>query len=506
MIDLLTFMMGATLFASNVQDTLPVPVLTLPAVEVSRARALLDARRRLPTAFVTDLPAGVSNRAMESTAELLASTASVRIVQYGGLGAFSTVSLRGAPPGQVTVYLDGAPLTSAAHGVVDVSDLPSSMLERIEVYRGMSPLSLGAATPGGAVNLVTSDAGGVRSLRVATGSFGTAEARGTLAATRGPWAAFAHLGYQGSRGDFAYFDDNGTPQNPGDDSTSTRRNARFDAIATLARVGWKPRAGVRVTLLGDAFHKAQGMPGLGAVPALHPRLSFQRQRVSLESALAPLAAAPGLTLRGDVQRERSRFRDTEGELGLGRQETDERFRHGGVGGELATPAAWTRVLFSTGGSLRWERAEPSAITQGLPVPPPSTRITRSAFVTLRWLPLHDALTLHAGRRWNRQEDHLRSSGVGGAITARDGVRELDSPQLGTRLLLARGFEMRANWSRSQRAPDFLELFGNQGSVLGNPSLQPERGGTGNPCVIADGSARSHRSDPPVLKRTRVHAA
>ncbi|MEO7866836.1 MAG: TonB-dependent receptor, partial [Candidatus Eisenbacteria bacterium] len=108
-------------------------------------------------------------------------------------------------------------------------------------------------------------------------------------------------------------------------------------------------------------------------------------------------------------------------------------------------------------------------------PPPSTRITRSAFVTLRWLPLHDALTLHAGRRWDRQEDHLRSSGVGGAITARDGVRELDSPQFGTRVLLTHGFEMRANWSRSQRAPDFLELFGNQGSVLGNPSLQPERG-------------------------------
>ena len=101
----------------------------------------------------------------------------MRIVQYGGLGAFSTVSLRGAPPGQVAVYLDGAPLTSAAHGTVDVSDLPSGMVERIEVYRGMSPLGLGAATPGGAVNLVTSDAARVRTLRVAGGSFGTSEVR-----------------------------------------------------------------------------------------------------------------------------------------------------------------------------------------------------------------------------------------------------------------------------------------------------------------------------------------
>lgn len=70
---------------------------------------------------------------------------------------------------------------------------------------------------------------------------------------------------------------------------------------------------------------------------------------------------------------------------------------------------------------------------------------------------------------------MRSSGVGGVITQRDAVRELNGPQLGTRLALPYGVEFRANWSRSQRAPDFLELFGNQGSVLGNAALQPERG-------------------------------
>ena len=477
MIESVILILGAAILASaeSPRDSLPAPVVTLPAVEVSRERALLDARRRLPTAFVSDLRANASNRAIESTAELLASSASVRIVQYGGLGAFSTVSLRGAPPGQVAVYLDGAPLTSAAHGTVDVSDLPSGVVERIEVYRGMSPLGLGAATPGGAVNLVTSDVARVRTLRAAGGSFGTSELRGTFAESRGPLALFAHTGYQGSAGDFRYFDDNGTPQNVTDDSTSTRRNARFDALASLARLAWTPRPGVRLSLLGDLFHKAQGMPGLGATPALHPRLSFQRQRLAWESQLAPFATLPSLALRADLQRERSRFRDTDGELGLGRQQTDERFGHGGASAEWLTPATWTRVLASAGGAYREERAEPSAITQGLPVPPQSQRIARSAFVTLRVLPFGDALTLHAGRRWDRQEDHLRSSGVGGGITRRDVVRELDSPQIGVRLVLPRGLELRANWVRSGRAPDFLELFGNQGSVLGNAALQPERG-------------------------------
>ena len=67
---------------------------------------------------------GSSGRALETMSDVLAEAAGVRVLQYGGLGAFSTVSLRGAPAGQVAVYLDGAPLTSAAHGVVNLADLP----------------------------------------------------------------------------------------------------------------------------------------------------------------------------------------------------------------------------------------------------------------------------------------------------------------------------------------------------------------------------------------------
>jgi iron complex outermembrane receptor protein len=42
-----------------------------------------------------------------------------------------------------------------------------------------------------------------------------------------------------------------------------------------------------------------------------------------------------------------------------------------------------------------------------------------------------------------------------------------------RLAPGAGVELRANWARASRAPDFLELFGQQGSVLGNAALRPE---------------------------------
>jgi iron complex outermembrane receptor protein len=95
-------------------------VHVVPGVRIERDR--LETRGRLPTAFVTELDAADAPRL--GLAELLTRAAGVRVQQYGGLGAFSTVSLRGAPAGQVTVLLDGVPLASAAHGAANLADLP----------------------------------------------------------------------------------------------------------------------------------------------------------------------------------------------------------------------------------------------------------------------------------------------------------------------------------------------------------------------------------------------
>ncbi len=456
-------------------DSLPRPVATLPAIEVRRERARLDARRRLPTASVTDLPAGASNRAIESLSEVLSAAAGVRVTQYGGLGSFSTLSLRGAPAGQVSVFLDGVPLTSAAHGVVNLADLPVTAVERVEVYRGLAPLGFGSATPGGAVNLVTAGAPRLANARAAYGSFGTAETRATWGDHRGAFAWLAHAGWQGSGGDFRFFDDNDTRYNTADDEWTTRRNSRYDAGTALGRVVWSPRGDLSFTARGELFRKAQGVPGRGANQAPNPRLAFARDLGALEAALAPATARPGVTLRAHAQRERSRFRDREGELGLGVQDTDDGFLDRGLGAEVASPAGWRWLTASAGLAARREDARPSPPTLGLPTPPPSRRETSSAHAGFELHLADDVLLVHAARRWDRQHDRLRATLVAGQPYALDQARVLNSPQAGARLRLSRGFEARANWTKSSRAPEFLELFGNQGDVLGNPKLVPERG-------------------------------
>ena len=86
--------------------------------------------------------------------------------------------MRGASSGQMRIYFDDVPLTRARSETVNLADLPLEPLAKIEVYRGTTPLSLGASALGGVINLVTKDPGPAPevSFLAGGGSFGTRQA------------------------------------------------------------------------------------------------------------------------------------------------------------------------------------------------------------------------------------------------------------------------------------------------------------------------------------------
>ena len=70
--------------------------------------------------------------------------------------------------------MDGVPLNIAAGGGVDISTLPIGDVERVEVYRGSSPLAFGQSAMGGIVSITTRTPGETRGARAPVpGSFGT---------------------------------------------------------------------------------------------------------------------------------------------------------------------------------------------------------------------------------------------------------------------------------------------------------------------------------------------
>ncbi len=94
-------------------------------------------------------------------AELMNRAPGIRIRQSGGLGNAVDVSVNGFQGNSVQYFRDGIPLEYLGGGY-GINNVPLNLLERVEVYKGVVPVSIGGDALGGAVNLVSSRQAGTR--------------------------------------------------------------------------------------------------------------------------------------------------------------------------------------------------------------------------------------------------------------------------------------------------------------------------------------------------------
>lgn len=108
-----------------------------------------------------------------SLIELMNRSAGIRIRQTGGLGSDASLSVNGFQGKSVKYFKDGIPMDYLGAGY-GLSTVPVNMLERVEVYKGVLPVNLGADALGGAVNMVSRyDGNRYMAVSYEAGSFNT---------------------------------------------------------------------------------------------------------------------------------------------------------------------------------------------------------------------------------------------------------------------------------------------------------------------------------------------
>lgn len=85
---------------------------------------------------------------------LLDRISGIKIREEGGLGSAVAINLNGFTGKHVKVFVDGVPLEGAATNY-GFHQLPLSITQHIEVYKGVVPVAYGADALGGAINIVT---------------------------------------------------------------------------------------------------------------------------------------------------------------------------------------------------------------------------------------------------------------------------------------------------------------------------------------------------------------
>ena len=448
----------------------------LPEVEV-RSTAVQEVEAGAPSAFVTvfeikDRPARV-----EDLGAVLRESAGIQVQSLGGLGSFSTVSIRGAASGQVNVFVDGVPIGGSRLGSVDLSTFPVDGIERIEVYRGYTPAFLSPSNIGGAVNIVTkkrADAAG--ELKLTYGSFATRGASAFGSWTGGRLTLSGFADYAGTDGTFTYLNDNGTPLNDRDDFTDTRRNNVSNALSGSVRASYAVGPKWTLTLRDDPVWKRQGVPGTASVQSRRASYETDRNLAELRLDAGPftparvtVAASLSHLLRLD------RFADPAGEVGIGTN----RIVRGSdqtVGANVvaaAAPAEWQVVTVSAGGG--YETYTP---TDEIPVERDggtSTRRTWHAVAEDTLMLFKGVLTLTPSIRCEGVDDRLDYAPSYVYAKPAENARADWSfmPALGARVQPLDWLAVKGNASRRVRQPYFYELFGDTGAVMGNPALLPE---------------------------------
>lgn len=110
--------------------------------------------------------------------DVLRSVPSVDVVQSGGPGRTTSVSIRGAGSNKTLVLLDGIELgdPSSTGGEYDFANLTTHNIERIEILRGPQSTLYGSRAMGGVINIITKRGQGAPTgyLSLSGGSFYTA--------------------------------------------------------------------------------------------------------------------------------------------------------------------------------------------------------------------------------------------------------------------------------------------------------------------------------------------
>ena len=107
----------------------PVTVVTREDIDHWQSNTVIDVLRRLP---------------------------GVDIAQNGGMGQQSSLFIRGTESRHVLVLIDGVRLNQAGiSGSSDMSQIPISLVQRIEYIRGARSAVYGSDAVGGVVNIIT---------------------------------------------------------------------------------------------------------------------------------------------------------------------------------------------------------------------------------------------------------------------------------------------------------------------------------------------------------------
>lgn len=233
------------------QDNLAAADPREPIVVVTANRTAQPVERVGQSISVVDSEE-IERRQTQSVADILRTLPGVSIIRNGGVGATTSVFIRGAESDQTAALIDGVKLNdpSSPGGGFNFGHLLTGNIERIEVLRGPSSVLWGSQAIGGVINMITRQPTEELAVNL-RGEYGyrdTGQLVGNISGKAGPLSASAGAGYFRTDGISAFSEARGGTELDGYENYGANGNfnlALSDAISIDAR-GWYSEGRVNI--------------------------------------------------------------------------------------------------------------------------------------------------------------------------------------------------------------------------------------------------------------------
>lgn len=407
--------------------------IDLDKIVVTPARV---AQAQSDTPYTVD---AVSPRELEqsspvSLGDALEDTAGVNILSSGAMGANANVRMRGANAAGVLILRDGIPLNSPRDGEVDLSTIPLSSIDRIEVVHGPGSGLYGSSTIGGIVNILSKDPPQQPETEITSlaGTHNTFIQRLTTGATAGKFGYIVNGEHTRSDG--------------------FRQNADVEANSASAKLTYALNDANDLGLNTGFFKSRLGAPGKKTAADTDDR---QTDYKSFVDATWGLDAGDGLELKTRVYRNYERLRFFENSAGPTWGDiAGDTFRHTTVSNGFDTQATK-------------EFCERYSATGGFTYVGNFNNSTSSG---------KHAFTTRAGYLQNIFEltEKIKFD-LGARLDDYSNFGTQVNPNAGLVYSFNQTDRVRASVSKAFRAPTFNDLYWpDDGYTAGNPDVKPEK--------------------------------
>ncbi len=404
--------------------------------------------------------------------DVLSDQTGVQIRQSGGLGSYSSVSVRGSTARQVQVVVDGMLLNDPVTGGVDMGKLGLHDISRIQVYPSGAPAQFAQAGIGGVVVMETlgKDIEDSTRINLGTGSFDTYKMGLFNSGSHENFYYWVSLDRQSSDNDFEY-PNSREWFNPNDGADTKRRNADYEQDAVSTKLGWEINNTSKLNALIQYNDNEQNVPSIQNWRNNKALLTNETLRTQLHYQQQGWMDGQIHSSHRLIWTDTSeRYNNKTGLVGLGT--TDVYTDTDQLG--LVNTLTWllgNHTLSAAIDIAQYSYKQHDKL--GTDLPDKRERLQIASTLSHQWLSDDSRWRSQISLRQYRINDDSDESLGNGSVTKTSSTDRYNSWQLGLSHYFADNWEVSAGLARQVRVPTLQELYGQQGLFVGNDELEAE---------------------------------